>query len=234
MGNALVDGFIFGRIENIRDVERAQLRRLPFVVLDADAGAEISSVRSGVHEGACAAARHLVELGHRRFGIMSFLRDLGPPRYYAPGRARGPEAAGMATDQEKYSGYAEALAAVGIDIADAPMVQAHPWEEDAASMLLDVAPEATAILSMSVMQAIALLKEARRRGKSVPRDLSIVGYNDIPEAAQGDPPLTTVDAMNAEKGREAARILFQGSEVRREVLPTRLIIRSSTAAPPGQ
>ena len=69
------------------------------------------------------------------------------------------------------------------------MVQAHPWERDAARLILDVAPEATAILSMSAMQAMAVMDEARLRGQAVPRDLSVVGYNDIPEAARSTPPL---------------------------------------------
>jgi DNA-binding LacI/PurR family transcriptional regulator len=113
------------------------------------------------------------------------------------------------------------------------MVQAHPWERDAARMILDVAPEATAILSMSAMQAIAVMDEARRRGRVVPRALSVLGYNDIPDAARADPPLTTVDGMNTEKGRVAARLVFAGGPTRREFLATRLLVRSSTAPPPA-
>jgi DNA-binding LacI/PurR family transcriptional regulator len=232
VSNALVDGFIFGRIEQVQDIDAARLRRLPFVVMDIDAGPDISSVRADSRGGGYSAARHLTNLGHRRFGILSFLRDLGPPRYFAPGRHREPEAAGMATDQEKYRGYADALAEVGIDIGDVPMVQAHPWETDAARLMLDMAPEATAILSMSVMQGIAVVEEAQRRSIVVPRDLSVVGFNDIPAAAKITPPLTTVDGMGAEKGRIAAQIVLSGSHVVHEMLPTRLVIRSSTAAPP--
>jgi DNA-binding LacI/PurR family transcriptional regulator len=181
--------------------------------------------------GAAAAARHLLALGHRRFGIVSFLRDFAPPRFHPPGRPRAPDAAGMAIDQEKLAGYADALAEAGIAIDDVPMVQAHPWERDAARLMLDVAPAATAILSMSAMQGIAVIEEARRRGLAVPRDLSVVGFNDIPEAAAADPPLTTVDAMNAEKGRIAARMVLEAGPPRHEVLPARLLVRASTAPP---
>ena len=86
---------------------------------------------------------------------------------------------------------------------------------------------------MAAMQAIAVMGEARRRGLSVPHDLSVVGFNDIPEAAASVPPLTTVDGMNEEKGRIAARMLFEGGPVRREVLATRLILRGSTATARG-
>ena len=228
---ALVDGFIFGRIEHLRETEPARLRRLPFVVMDVDAGPDISSVRVDSRAGGYLATRHLIELGHRRFGIMSFLRGFGPTRYHPPGVPRGPEAAGMETDQEKLRGYAEALREAGLDIADVPMVQAQPWDRDAAKMMLDMAPNATAILSMAVMQGIAVLDEARRRGLSVPRDLSVVGFNEIPEAAKSTPSLTTVDGKAAEKGRMAARIIFDAGPVRRELLQPRLIIRSSTAQP---
>ena len=142
---------------------------------------------------------------------MSFLRDFGPPRFHPPGRPRAADAAGMEIDRrEARSATRDALAEAGIAIDDVPMVQAHPWERDAARLILDVAPEATAILSMSAMQAIAVMDEARLRGRVVPRDLSVVGYNDIPEAARSTPPLTTVDGMNAEKGRVAARLLLEG------------------------
>ena len=138
----------------------------------------------------------------------------------------------MPTDQDKFRGYAEALAEAGLDINDVPMVQADPWDRDAASLLLDAAPEATAIMSMAVMQGIAIIDEARRRGLSVPRDLSVVGYNDIPDAARSDPPITTVDGMALQKGRAAARIVFGGGPPRHEILAPELILRASTGPAP--
>src|SRR5258707_1672925 len=176
---ALVDGFIFGRVEHLAEVEPARLRRLPFAVVDFDPGPNISSVRVDARAGCYAAAKHLIERGHRRFGVLSFLRTTGPARLHPAGQTRRPEAAGIPTDEEKLRGYADALAEAGLNIDDVPMVQADPWDPDAALMLLDAAPEATAILSMSVMQGIAVLDEARRRGLSLPRDLSVVVSNDI-------------------------------------------------------
>lgn len=67
----------------------------------------------------------------------------------------------------------------------------------------------------------------------MPRDLSAVGFNDPPEAAAADPPLTTVDSMNPEKGRAAARIVFAGGPPRHEILAPRLLVRGSTAPPPA-
>jgi DNA-binding LacI/PurR family transcriptional regulator len=229
---ALVDGFIFGRVEHLAEIEPARLRRLPFAVVDFDPGPNISSVRVDARAGCYAAAKHLIEGGHRRFGIVSFLRIMGAARIHPAGQPRGPEAAGMPTDQEKLNGYAQALSEAGLNIDDVPMVQADPWDRDAARMMLDAAPEATAILSMSVMQGIAVMDEARRRGLSVPRDLSVVGYNDIPDAARSNPPLTTVDGMSLRKGRAAAQIVFNGGPPRHEILTPQLIMRASTAPAP--
>jgi DNA-binding LacI/PurR family transcriptional regulator len=231
--SALVDGFVFfGRVENLAEIEPARLRRLPFAVVDFDPGPSVSSVRVDTRAGCYAAAKHLIEHGHRRFGILSFLRSSGLARVHPAGQRRSPEAAGMPTDQEKLNGYADALSDAGLDINDVPIVQADPWDRDAARMMLDAAPDATAILSMSVMQAIAVINEARRRNLSVPRDLSVVGYNDIPDAERSDPPLTTVDGLGVQKGRAAARIVFEGGPPRHEILKTQLIMRASTGPAP--
>jgi DNA-binding LacI/PurR family transcriptional regulator len=165
---------------------------------------------------------------------MSFLRQPGAARLHPSGVERSADAAGAETDREKYFGYRDALTEAGLAIADVPLVQASPTDPDAAAMLLDAAPDATAVLSMSVMQALAVLREARRRGRSVPRDLSVVGYNDIPDATRSDPPLTTVDGMGRQKGRAAARLLFEGGPPRHEIIEPRLILRASTGPAPGR
>jgi DNA-binding LacI/PurR family transcriptional regulator len=225
---ALVDGFIFGRLEHLDKLKLAKLRRLPIVVVDVDSGPEISSVRVDARAGGHAAARHLLDLGHRRFAIMSVLRGAGPAKLFPAGTPRPPEAAGMPMDVEKLEGYGAALAEAGLAVDAVPLVQARPEDPAAAALLLDAAAGATAILSMTVMQAIAVMKEARRRGIRVPEELSVVGYNDIPEAEHASPPLTTVDALNIEKGRRAAEIVFTNGPPRHEVLAPRLTIRGST------
>jgi DNA-binding LacI/PurR family transcriptional regulator len=72
----------------------------------------------------------------------------------------------------------------------------------------------------------------RLPGLSVPRDFSVVGYNDIPDAVRSDPPLTTVDGMGVQKGRAAARIVFGGGPPHREILKPNLIMRASTGPAP--
>lgn len=230
--NALVDGFILSTLHEADLRDAMQRRNLPFVVIDIDAGPGANSVRADARTGCREAARHLLALGHRRFAVMSFLRDLGPAIYYPPAHDRSPAIAGMPLDQEKLRGYADGLAEAGIAIDSVPVVQTNPWDQDAAALLLDRAPDATAILSMSDMQAIRIMSEAARRGREVPRDLSVIGYNDIPEAATASPPLTTIDAQGFEKGRVAARMIFEGAPPRHEVLSARLVIRSSTGPLP--
>jgi DNA-binding LacI/PurR family transcriptional regulator len=230
---AVVDGFIFSRVDQLSDVEPALLRRLPFVVVDVDAGPEIRSVRVDSRAGARAAADRLLALGHRRFAILSFLRAFEPTRYHPPGPSRPPEVAGMPIDQEKLVGYAEALAAAGLSIDAVPIVQAEAWATDGAAMLLDRAPEATAILTMGVMQGLQVLLEVRRRGIVVPRDLSVIAFNDLPEAAVSDPPLTTVDGRTSEKGRIAAELVLDPGPPRQVVLPGLLILRGSDGPAPG-
>lgn len=228
---ALVDGFVFGRLEQMDLLSLAKLRRLPFSVVDIDPGADINSVRVDSRSGAREAARHLIELGHKRFAIVSFARGPQPAILHPPGLGRPPDIAGMAIDQEKLKGYADAFAEAGIDIDAVPIVQAEPTDANAAAFLLDAVPEATAILSMSVMQALAVLEEARRRDISVPQDLSVVGFNDIAEASLSDPPLTTIDARGVEKGRLAAEFVLAGGPPRQSVLKPRLVLRASTAPP---
>jgi len=92
-------------------------------------------------------------------------------------------------------------------------------------MLFDLASDVTAILPMTVMQGIAV------GGISMPRDLSVVAFNDIPDAARSNPPLTTVEGMGVEKGPAAARIVFARSPATRSCSP-RLILRGSTAPTP--
>lgn len=233
INNALVDGFIFGRVEHLQQIEPARLHRSPFAVIDFDPGPGVNAVWVDSRAGAYASAHHLLELGHRRFAIMSFMRRPGPCRYFPPNGHRPDDAAGMPTDQEKYAGYADAFSAFGIDIASIPMMQSDPSDPSAAAKLLDHAPDATAILSMSVMQGLAILAEAQRRGLVVPKNLSIMAYNDIPAAAAASPGLTTMDSMSFEKGRLATELVLEANTPRQIVLQPQLILRGSTGPVPS-
>ena len=231
--NALVDGFILGHVEEAPLVSARQ-RKAPFVVIDMDGGPQIPSVRVDGRNGARLAAEHLLALGHRRFAIASVLRRPAEAVWHSPGKSEQRLAGGFPLDAEKLLGYADALTSAGLPIANVPILEFHlvsPFVEQGARTLLDRCPDATAILAMSDRQAIAILAEAKRRNINVPNDLSVVGFDDAENAVFSDPPLTTIAHPTVEKGRIAARMLFESASPSQVVLPTRLVVRASTAPP---
>jgi DNA-binding LacI/PurR family transcriptional regulator len=238
---ALVDGFIAycdladdGRLEAIEE------RGLPMVIVEGPRRPGAHHVGLDDRGAARAAARHLIDLGHRRFGVIPF--QLAPDRYEG---AAGPErqaATRFHTSRERLRGYRDALEAAGIDWATVPVEERIPHGRDAgrrsAGALLDRAERPTALLAMSDELAIGALQAAEDRGIVVPRELSVVGFDDTPAAGHARPPLTTIWQPHREKGVAAARLLLEpgeaGGPVEAELtLPTELVVRASSApAPP--
>jgi DNA-binding LacI/PurR family transcriptional regulator len=234
--SALVDGFVFTGIEQVEFLGEGNPRGLPFVVMDFDGAPNINSVSVENRDGARQATRHLLELGHRRLAIALVLYSFRPPIFHAPSKSkRRLEVAPPLL--EKLAGVADALAEAGISIDDVPLAEAcgTPEEEAAfgngAAMLLDKAPGATAIIALNDNIALSIMREAKKRGLEIPRDLSVVGFDDAPEAALADPPLTTIRTSAAENGRIAARLLLDGGPPRQILVPVKLVVRSSTATP---
>jgi DNA-binding LacI/PurR family transcriptional regulator len=231
---ALVDGFIVQCMEDgDRLIELARRRRLPFVAVDVDPGPDASSIMVDDRSGARQAAEHLLALGHRRFGILS-LEITADGRTGPIDRARRSQARYGAT-RDRLAGYEDAISAAGLDLDDMVIVESgndRRGAAEGAATLLDVAPDITAVLAMSDVLALAMIGEAQRRGRDVPEDLSVVGYDDVPEAARAEPPLTTVAQPIVEKGRLAARMIFDPGPPRKETLPVRLVPRGSTGPAP--
>jgi DNA-binding LacI/PurR family transcriptional regulator len=211
-------------------MEPARRRRLPFAILDVPGGDEINSVMIDGEGGARAAAGHIASLGHRRIALLSVRRTLGPPIVHAP--SADPQLAGAyELDRDKLRGFSAGLAAHGLSIADVPIVETLPADPEAGRAILDAAPEATAIFCMSDRQAFTLLDECRKRGIEVPRDLSVVGFDGVPETATTEPPLTTVTQPTRHKGRLAAEMALRNLPPRQVTLPVELVVRASTAPP---
>ena len=101
----------------------------------------------------------------------------------------------------------------------------HHWQR-----LRPQRSSATAVLAMADMQALSVIEEARRRGLNVPSDISVVGFNNIPEAAAAN--LTTIDSNGAEKGRVAARLVLSAQQARHEILRMLLVVRGTTTVTP--
>lgn len=171
--------------------------------------------------GAAEAARHLAELGHRRIAFIS-----GPDTFRS--------------SHERGRGFREGLAEHGLALDDALVRQgAYTFESgaEAAQSLLAMPNPPTAIFAGNDEMAIGVMKAARDAGLDVPRDLSIVGFDDLPMASRVWPNLTTVRLPIRDMGRMAAekltaslRGLDPATLVQPEVDPS-LIVRESTAAP---
>ena len=230
--SALVDGLVLMCMAgDTRLIELARRRGLPFVATDTDPGPEFSSVLIDDRGGATLAAEHILALGHRRIGILSLEgSDDGKIGLADPPRRMAWE---YGNTRQRLLGYEDALRAAGVAVDEIPVVESLNDAGTAhrmAAVLFDHAPDMTAVLAMSDVLALAAIDEAGKRGLSVPGDISVIGFDDIPAAALAKPPLTTVRQPIAEKGRRAARMIFERGEPRRELLPVELIVRESTAA----
>lgn len=173
--------------------------------------------------GAAEAAQHLAELGHSRVAFIS-----------------GPEL--FRSSHERGRGFREGLAGHGLTLDPAYVRQgAYTFESgvEAARDLLAMAVPPTAIFAGNDEMAIGVMKAARDAGLDVPRDLSIVGFDDLPMASRVWPNLTTVRLPIRDMGRMAAEKLTARSRgldpttlVQPEVRPS-LVVRESTARPGG-
>ncbi|MEO3876324.1 LacI family DNA-binding transcriptional regulator [Nonomuraea sp. B12E4] len=192
----------------------------PVVVIDPAKGSTVPSVTADNLTGATTVAEHLLGLGHRRIGFIA---------------GRSSLAAAWAREE----GYRRALAGAGVPVDPELIVRGDFNPESAAPVarvLLDRADRPTAIFAASDGMALKVLDVAKDLGLCVPGDLSVAGFDNIPESALTDPGLTTVDQSMYQLGYEAARMLkslvcgdWEGPG--QIVLPTRLVIRGSTAAP---
>jgi DNA-binding LacI/PurR family transcriptional regulator len=239
VGGAVVDGFVVYSMADDDPLMRAALeRRLPTVIVDEPGIEGLPFVGIDDEDAARTAAEHLTGLGHERFGVLSFLLTSGASSGIADlDRQRS---ASYSLERARLRGYATAVEAAGLSWADVLVYEcAENLPEEgraAAEVLLSSEQRPTAILALSDQLAFGAIQAAKERGLSVPEDLSVVGFDDVPEAARVTPPLTTVHQPHMEKGLRAGQILI--SQLREEepsspeLLPTRLVVRGSTA-PPG-
>ncbi len=230
--NALVDGFVLLCIEGgERLVELTRERQLPFVALALGKDdPTISAVGIDDRAGARLAAQHLVGLGHRRFGIVAleFVDDRS-----GPVTMKEVDAAVYSTSRDRVRGYFDALASAGIDTGRVPIYETlndTATTHAALDFMFDRPEPPTALLCMSDRTALIAMDWLKARGLKVPGDVSVMGFDGIPEAVRSDPPLSTIAQPIAGIGKRAVEIILDGSgEIRREVLPTTLETGGSTA-----
>ncbi|MFD1146558.1 LacI family DNA-binding transcriptional regulator [Saccharothrix hoggarensis] len=197
--------------------------RIPVVVIDPVdlPQPNVPSVGATNWAGGLSATEHLLKLGHRRVGVIG-----GP--------------AGMLCSRARVDGYRAALDRAGIPFAG-ELVKHGDFKHEGgfrrAAELLALPDRPTAIFAGNDEQALGVIEAARVAGLSVPHDLSVVGFDDLPVAVWSSPALTTVRQPLTEMGRHAGRMLAdliagRPVETERVELATELVVRSSTKEPP--
>jgi LacI family transcriptional regulator len=209
---------------HLTQVQRQQLQRqgVPFVVIDTDSAtsASVPTVGSNNWNGGLLATRHLLQLGHRRIAIISGPEDVLCSQARVAGYRFAHDEAGIAIDPE--------LMRYGNFYMNAGYEQG--------TRLLTMPNPPTAIFAGSDIQAVGVLRAARRLGLHVPNDLSVIGYDNLPVAAWMGPALTTINQPLRDMAGTATRMLLdlaRGVDLQtsRVDLVTELIVRESTAPP---
>ncbi|GHJ38487.1 alanine racemase [Streptomyces sp. TS71-3] len=224
-----VDGFIVGTARREHPLlEEAHAAGVSVVLVNRTTDRRLHPWVSGDDaDGVRLAVEHLTGLGHRTLAHLA-----------------GPQT--MSTSATRERAFREAMHAAGLPPLRAPVVAADAYTaqagERAAHALFDRHPGVTAICAGNDLIALGALRAMRRRGMDCPGDVSLVGFNDMRFADEFQPPLTTVRVPHHALGAEAARLLLAGLEAadgadsppvlpKTVLLPVRLIVRASTAAP---
>jgi DNA-binding LacI/PurR family transcriptional regulator len=218
MGELAVDGVI--AIMEIHLLDAATVTVPPgvkVVVVDSNAGGTYSVVDTDQADGAHQAVEHLLGLGHETVWHVA-----GPEESFA--------------SERRQQAWQDTLVAHGREV---PPVVRGDWSAGSgyeAGLWLAEQPGCTAVFTANDHMALGVLRAFRERGKAVPGDISIVGFDDVPEASSYTPPLTTVHQDFAEVGRRCVdNVLHQIQNNTTEpgitLVPTSLTVRQSTAAP---
>lgn len=198
-------------------------RGLPFVVVDprGEPDPTVTTVGATNWAGGYAATRHLVDLGHQRIGMIS-----GPPE--------------LLCSRARMDGYRSAMDTSELPIDPELMLWGDFHVDGGFKMgmaMLSLPQRPTAIFAGSDLQALGVLEAARMLQITVPMQLSVVGFDDLPLSRWTSPPLTTIRQPLAEMAATAVRlVLAEGdrpTETRSIELATSLLARETTAPPPS-
>lgn len=231
---ALVDGLILlGLPSDHPELLKVQRGGLPVVALDVEAFGNAAVIAVDDSAGAEQAARHLAELGHRDVAVVLIAAHVDSPVDEHAGmsarRLAGIRAGfGLAPDHDSDG------------ITTLRVLSTSVSEEGGRAAFEALAAEGrlpTAVMAMSDITAIGLIAAASDAGLRLPDELSVTGFDDIPAAGWIQPRLTTVHQPIREKGRLAATRLIAAIREKgdhragTQILPTRLVVRASTAPP---
>ncbi|MFN8518168.1 MAG: LacI family DNA-binding transcriptional regulator [Chloroflexota bacterium] len=223
LSRGMVDGLLIVLPRGLPDyVEQLRADAFPFVLIDYDDNAPgCSVVNASNRTGTRDAIRYLVGLGHRHIGFITGRDNVG-------------------ATHARLAGYRDEMAAAGLAVRAGDVLEGDFLEtrgHAAATEMLRRPDRVTAIFASSDMAAFGVMRAAADLGIDVPAQLSVVGFDDIPEAARVNPALTTVRQPLREMGRVAVdqllgRLHDPTRPASRVVLDTELILRGTTAPPP--
>lgn len=213
----LVDGFVFATVgANLSHVRQLRHDGIPVVLVARSVpGSDADAVVVDNEHGGYLAARHLIELGHRRIAHLG-----GPSR--------------LQVSRDRLRGYRRAIEEAGLRF-DPSLVAAGAFRIEAGGSMMTslLRRRPTAVFAANDLIAIGALSALRDAGRSVPADVAVVGFDDIPYAALAAPPLTTVaqparlmGALASE--RLLARLRGEGGEAHTIVLEPELVVRASS------
>jgi LacI family transcriptional regulator len=192
-------------------------QNFPYVLIDqSDTEDKSSIVRATNWQGAYNATKYLIELGHARIGFITGLMEL-------------------TSAVERLEGYRVAMSDHNVPILDELIIEGDFWERggyNAATKLLDLPQIPTAIFASNDLSAFGAMEAIRQRGLRIPEDISLVGFDDVPQAPFTYPRLTTVRQPLDQMGQVAVKMLLERIEDRscppqRITLATQLVIRDS-------
>ncbi|MFD8493724.1 LacI family DNA-binding transcriptional regulator [Amycolatopsis sp. NPDC059657] len=214
-----VDGVIILIEQHQLDESDIELpHALPVVVIDAGGRRDLPVVDFDQAEGAASATRHLLDLGHRTVWHIA-----GPPQSYAAER--------------RLKSWQATLESACREVPTPFIGDWSPRSGYEHGLNLAANPEVTAIFAANDQMALGLLRALHETGRSVPGEVSVVGFDDMEEAAHFWPPLTTVHQSFDEVGERAVTALLAEitagtpAEPVAITIPTALVIRASTDRP---
>lgn len=201
----------------VLDVAKSLSMNLPMVTIDSSNRMDVFTVAVDNYSGARLAVRHLIEAGHKQI-----LHICGP--------------VGWVEAEARVKGYRDELQAHGLEVVD--VVQGD-WSSQTGwvvgQQLAKRINDFTGIFVANDHMVLGLLHAFKDAGISVPGDVSVVGFDDLPDAAHFAPPLTTIRQNFHEVGRRAVALLLDeltGVEsIRHEQIVPQLVKRDSVAAP---
>ena len=218
----MADGLVLVLPRNPADYTGTLARRkFPFVLIDHQGtGEDCPAVGATNWQGAYNATDYLIRLGHKRIGFITGWLDLGAAL-------------------DRMDGFRTALRTNHMPFEPELIYEGTFAQLDGytgACRFLDLANPPTAIFASNDVMAMAAMDAVREKGLRVPEDISIIGFDDIPQASLVRPALTTIRQPLEQMGRIATQMLLEILQKpectpKRIELPTELIIRDSTAKP---